>query len=131
MAVTSFIGRNAGWSILHPKLAYQEHKLMRIHLANNMRCAACGEDRKKFLEVHHVWPLWFWGEQAGKNPAGRYITLCDSGSRSCHLFWGHAGHYGKYYVENVVELCAAIRVVVGERRRVEREMVRDDSGTPA
>ena len=123
MALTGFIGRNglAGWACLNPRVALAEHRLMREHRAREAVCQACGEDDPRRLEVHHITALWAWPEQAGTEPSGRFITLCDAAAHNCHLRHGHDGNFARRFVTNVVMVRRAVRMVQTEQRVVNRE----------
>lgn len=127
MAVNpTIIGRNpglAGWAILNPRVALAEHRLMREYMKAHPACEACGESRKGYVDCHHRIPLWKWIEQAGTNPAGRYSSLCNGKASAHHLHAGHAGDYGRRFVENVSMVCAAIRQILLERKIIKRDAI--------
>jgi len=128
MGVTGILGRNpglTGWAALHPRVAYQEHKLMRLHRQREKQCAVCGATNDLF--VHHTTPLWKDVSQAatgvirvdGEERVCRFMTMCGH----CHLVYGHDRDYGHKYVENVSMVAACIR----QAKRSEVIVRRDDN----
>lgn len=130
--MTGFIGRNglAGWAILNPRLAWQEKKLMDAYADEHPGCEACGEKRRSHVDVHHRISLWHDPSQAGTEPSGRFVVLCNHRASNHHLHLGHAGNFGKRYVANIGMICAATRAVLDERRVVSREDTHTDRVPP-
>lgn len=132
MNVTGYLGRNnlRGWGALNPRLAYAEKKLMDAYAAEHPGCEACGEKRKGYVDTHHRISLWHDITQAGTNPSGRFVRLCNARGANHHIDLGHAGSYGKRYVANLGMICAATRAVLDERRVVSREDTHTDRVPP-
>lgn len=113
MNVTGYLGRNnlRGWGALNPRLAYAEKKLMDAYRKSHPACEVCGESRKGFVDVHHAVSLWENIEQAGTNPDGRYVSLCNHKAYNHHLDLGHDGNFAERYVRNVFVICAQERML--------------------
>jgi len=88
-----------------PRRAPSWRRVRAAHLKTNPACAACGESKRRYLEVHHIIAFHTTskenpgvGKQNELNP-NNLITLCDGGKNyginSCHLFIGHNGNYRK------------------------------------
>jgi hypothetical protein len=52
------------------------------------------------IEVHHIKPISVYPELA--SDTNNMISL---GAKRCHLVVGHGNNYGKYYIENIREIC--------------------------
>ena len=98
--------RNMAYAARHPVRTWKVRKACRAHVKANPVCQWCGGT--KGVEAHHCVPLWE-DDSLGADP-GNFISLCRP--RRCHLLVGHNGKYGKRYVANVKEICAAKQVVI-------------------
>jgi hypothetical protein len=72
-------------------------------------CAACGQRRRRDLNVHHIIP--FSQDPSRELDENNLITLCETGGKlgmNCHLVVGHLGRWDACnpHVEQDAELWA-------------------------
>lgn len=60
-------------------------KVRLAHLENNPRCAICGSDKN--VVPHHIVPVHLDPDR--ELDPENLISLCESESFNCHLFFGH------------------------------------------
>lgn len=99
--------RSPGWSVLRDK-----------HLLKQPYCLACGNKKKKFLEVHHIKPVHFFPEL--ELAEDNLVTLCNCGPGRihCHLVIGHCGDFSSYN-NCVINDCKVFRdILFGNKRNV-------------
>lgn len=78
------------------------------HLKRFPTCAACGTD--KHLAVHHRVPVH---EDASQElSALNLLTLCESPSLNCHLFFGHAKNWRAWNPLVVVDAARTLRMIL-------------------
>jgi hypothetical protein len=73
--------RSAGWRILR-----------RQHLAKHPECMACGSTRN--VVPHHVVP--FHVDPSRELDPSNLVTLCESPTFNCHLFFGHLKRWDRH-----------------------------------
>ena len=73
--------RSPGWKALR-----------REHLSRNPRCAVCGSDKN--VVPHHVVP--FHIDQSRELDPSNLVTLCESPTFNCHLFFGHLRRWDRH-----------------------------------
>jgi 5-methylcytosine-specific restriction enzyme A len=90
--------RSAGWRVLRKQ-----------HLGMHPECIVCGS-RKKVVP-HHVVP--FHVDPSRELDPSNLVTLCESPTFNCHLFFGHLKRWDRYN-PNVVEDAATWRLKISE-----------------
>lgn len=88
------VPRSPGWRALR-----------REHLSRNPGCAACGSTRN--VVPHHITP--FHVDPSRELDPSNLVTLCESPTFNCHLFFGHLKHWGRHN-PHVVEDAAQWRL---------------------
>jgi 5-methylcytosine-specific restriction protein A len=73
--------RSAGWRVLRKQ-----------HLERNPRCAACGA--AKNVVPHHIVP--FHIDPSKELDPSNLVTLCESPTFNCHLFFGHLKRWDRH-----------------------------------
>lgn len=74
-------------------------------------CAACGTD--KFLNVHHRIPV---SEDPSRElDTLNLLTLCETPSLNCHLFFGHCRSWKAWNPLVVVDAARALRMILQRR----------------
>jgi 5-methylcytosine-specific restriction protein A len=73
--------RSAGWRVLR-----------RQHLAKHPECMACGATRN--VVPHHVVP--FHVDPSRELDPSNLVTLCESPTFNCHLFFGHLKRWDRH-----------------------------------
>ena len=90
--------RSAGWKILR-----------RQHLGENPECIMCGS--RKNLVPHHVVP--FHVDPSRELDPSNLVTLCESPTFNCHLFFGHLKRWDRHN-PHVVEDATTWRLRISE-----------------
>jgi hypothetical protein len=97
----NFFFRNPAYCLTNPRKAWATRKAMEEYRREHPICAFTG---RAPVHVHHVEPIQYAPERAAEK--GNMISLAAA---SVHHAVGHAGDW-KRYVENVRELCEAVRI---------------------
>ena len=90
--------RSPGWRILR-----------REHLLENPRCIVCGSTKN--VVPHHVVP--FHIDPSRELDPANLVTLCESPTFNCHLFFGHLKRWDRHN-PHVVEDAAKWRLRISE-----------------
>ena len=79
------------------------------HLKNHPSCEACGA--KKGVVPHHVVPVHV--DPSRELDASNLVSLCESATFNCHLFFGHLKRWDRHNI-NVVEDARSWRARIDE-----------------
>ena len=80
--------------LAHPRSS-KWRKVRLIHLETNPRCAICGSDKN--IVPHHIIPVHLDPEK--ELDPDNLISLCESESFNCHLFFGHLKNWTRHNPE--------------------------------